>query len=213
MPEMMNEGGNPDAAQDESLIQSVMQRDLGPIFEAIGSRLKDLEEDLGESKDLIFKLCQGLIGAADSHKRTALTDEISQKYGKDIEPLDGFYKDIKGKGYMDDLLEQLMGDNGPDDAGRDDFIKKRLGEDRGKYGKYIGLKAEVEPAPEAKVEESAPGGEAMAEKMEPPDKQAEEEAIPDEGGTSPIDDIFNEVKSLGGKKRKLSEPIAPKGKK
>lgn len=213
MPEMMNEGGNPDAAQDESLIQSVMQRDMGPIFEAIGSRLKDLEEDLCESKDLLYKLCEGLIGAADGHKRTALTDELSSKYGKDIEPLDGFYKDTKGKGYMESLLEELMGEGAPDDAGRDEFVKKRIGEDRGKYGKYLGIKAEVEPPAEAKAEEAAPGGEMAAEAMESPAEQAEEEVIPEDGGGSPIDEIFNEVKSLGGKKRKLSEPIAPKGKK
>lgn len=202
MPDdMMGQGGNPDASQDESLIQSVLERDLGPIFEAIGTRLKDYEEDLGQLRDMFYKFAQGLIGAADNHKRSSLTEELSTKYGKDIEPLDGFYKDTMGKGFSDSILEELMGDGAPDEGSRDEWIKGKLGEAKGKYGKYIGIKDEP---PAAVVAE---------EKVEPPVEQAKEEDTGEEesGGADSISQIMNQMKALGGKKRKLSSPVAPKG--
>lgn len=187
MPEAMGRG-NPDAVQDEELILSVMERNLGPIFQAIGSRLKDLEEDLGETKDLLFKFTEGLIGAADNHRRTSLSSEISSKYGKDIEPFDGFYKDTMGKGFSDSLIEELMGENAPDEGSRDEFIKNRLGEARGKYGKYVGYKEEV-PLPEAEVPEET-------------GMESEEEASPE--GEDSISKIQRELFSVGGKKHSLS---------
>lgn len=194
MPDDMGKG-NPDARQDESLIQSVMQRDLGPIFEAVGSRLKDLEEDLGEVKDLLYKFTQGLIGAADNHKRTMLTDEISSKYGKDIEPFEGFYKDTMGKGFTDSILEELMAEGAPDDAGRDEWIQNKLGEARGKFGKYVGIKDEVEAPVEPPAEAAAP----MAEEAQP---ELFEEEAPEEGDA--ISKLMNQVKSVGGEKHRLS---------
>jgi len=213
MPEEMEKGGNPDAAQDEGLIRAVMQESLGPIFDTIGERLKDLEEDLGETRDLLFELCEKLIGAADGHKRTMLSDEISQKYGKDIEPFEGFYKDTQGKGFTDSILEELMGENAPDEGGRDEWMKNKLNEARGKYGKYVGIKAEVEPAAEKAEEMATPGGEAAAEAAESPEKAAEEEAGAPAAGGGAADQIFEQLKSLGGKKRKLSEPVISKAEK
>lgn len=212
MPDMET-GGNPDARQDTDLILSVMQENLGPLFEILGSRIKDLEEDLGETKDLLFKLAEGLIGAADGHKKTQLSDMISSKYGADIEPLDGFYKDVHGKGFADSLIEELMGDNAPDEAGMDEWIKNKLGDAKGKYGKYIGIKTEVEPDKEAVAEAVEPAAvEPAAEAAESEEKQAEEEA-PEEPAKGAADGIFEQFTSLGGQKRKLSGPIMPTEKK
>jgi hypothetical protein len=223
MPENMESGGNPDAAQDEGLIQSVMQRELGPIFEAIGSRMKDLEEDLGEAKDLLYKFTQGLIGAADNHRRTSLSEELSTKYGKDMEPLEGFHKDVYGKGLSESLLEELMGDEGPGDDEREEWIKGKLGEAKGKFGKYVGIKAEEAPAesaPEgAGLEAPVPEATGVMEgtaKEEPtggeePPMESEEESG-DEGGDT-VSKLMNQMKSLGGEKHKLSEPLAKKKKK
>lgn len=236
----MGGGGNPDASQDKELINSIIQETLGPVFEAISSRLKDLEEDLGETKDLEMKLAQGLIGAADGHKRSMLTDEISSKYGKDIEPIEGFHKDIYGKGFTDSLLDEIMGEGGPSDEERDGWLQGKIKEAKGKYGKYIGLPAEekVEVAaikPEGKAAEP----EAMKEAeqgIEEEKKGEEEEKIGDkeekegeeakgekdeekgeeeeeEGSAEEGDSISNlmkEMSSLTGAKHKLSEPVAPK---
>jgi len=202
MPEMMEQGGNPDAAQDESLIQSVIERELGPIFEAIGSRLRDYEEDLGELKDMFYKFAEGLIGASDNHKRTMLSDEISSKYGKDMEPFDGFYKDVHGKGFMDSILEELMGEGAPDETGRDEWMQNKLNEAKGKYGKYVGIKAEI-PA------EAPPAEEVKEEVAEAPAEQAaEEEMGSEEEGADVVSGLMKQMKSLGGRKHKLSE--APK---
>jgi hypothetical protein len=187
MPEDMGTG-NPDAAQDEGLIQSVMQRDLGPIFEAIGSRLKDLEEDLGEAKDLLYKFAEGLIGAADNHKRTTLSGELSTKYGKDMEPFEGFYKDTQGKGFSEAILEELMGDGAPGDEERDGYIQNKLAEAKGKYGKYVGIKDEEPPAQ----------GELGLEAPAAP------EAAPEEEGDE-ITKLMTKVKTIGGEKHRLSK--------
>lgn len=197
--------GNPDAAQDEALIQSVMERNLGPIFEAIGSRLQDLEEDLGEVKDLLFKFTEGLIGAADNHRRTMLSSEISSKFGKAIEPFEGFYKDTQGKGLSDSLIEELMGDNAPGDDEREEWIKGKLMEAMQKHGKYVGFgPKEKAEAPAAIVEEKT-----VAAPMEPPAEKTEAPAqgeLPFEGGESedPVTALMNKVKSVAGEKHSLS---------
>lgn len=192
--------GNPDAAQDEALIQSVMERNLGPIFEAMGARLKDLEEDLGETKDLLFKFTEGLIGAADNHRRTTLSGELSSRYGKLMEPFEGFYKDTQGKGMSESLLEELMGEGGPDDEGREEFILNKIREAQGKFGKYVGMgkkeEAAVAPVPEAPAEVPP---EAPAEAA--PEEMAVEES-PSE--VDPIAGIMEKLKSVGGEKHSLS---------
>lgn len=194
--------GNPDAAQDEALIQSVMERNLGPIFEAMGARLKDLEEDLGETKDLLFKFTEGLIGAADNHRRTTLSGELSSKYGKLMEPFEGFYKDTQGKGMSESLLEELMGEGGPDDAGREEFILNKIREAQGKYGKYVGMGPKEEAAAEAAAPE-APMEEAPVEapaEAAPEEMAAEEEPVE----VDPIAGIMEKLKSVGGEKHSLS---------
>lgn len=200
MPETMGQG-NPDAAQDESLIHAVIQRELGPIFEAIGVRLRDLDEDLGETRDLLYKFSEGLIGAADNHKRTMLTDKLSSSYGKDMEPFEGFYKDTQGKGFMDSILEELMGDGAPGDEELDGWMQNKLNDAKGKYGKYVGLQAEAPGAPPVSVEEKSEG-ELPPEAMEaggemPAEAGPEEEA-------DPVMKIMKKMTSVQGEKHKLS---------
>jgi len=210
MPDM--EKGNPDAAQDEGLIQSVISRELGPIFEAIGARLRDFEEDLGETKDLLFKFTQGLIGAADSQKRSSLSDELSGKYGKDMEPYEGFHKEVYGKGLSDSLIEELMGDEAPGDDERDEWIKGRLGEAKSRFGKYVGVKEEVLPAEGEDALEAAPAEAPMAEEA-PPEEAPPEEAPPEEAPEEEPDavsKIMSQMKSLGGDRHKLSESLSNK---
>jgi hypothetical protein len=201
MPEDMGKG-NPDAVQDEGLIRSVMARDLGPILEAVGARLRDLEEDLGELKDLQFKFIQGLIGAADGHKRTRLGDELSSKYGQEFEPFEGFYKDTMGKGFKDSILEDLMGEGAPDEGGRDEWIKGKLGEAKGKYGKYVGLSMEEPAAGPAEGLEAAQAEESAGQGIEDMGEEKEAEGEAEEGDA--ISGLMKQLASVGGEKRKLS---------
>lgn len=205
MPDDMGRG-NPDAGQDEALINAVMERNLGPIFEAIGSRLRDLEEDLGEAKDLLFKFTEGLIGAADSHKRTTLQGELSSKFGKAIEPFEGFYKDTMGKGLSDSLIEELMGDNAPGDDEREEWVKNKLLEAHGKYGKYVGLtpkeKAEAvaeEEAAEVEAPEAAAAEEPVVEEAQEPAQNELPFEKPD-----PISGIMDQMRSVVGERQSLS---------
>lgn len=194
MPEPMEGAGNPDAGQDRALIQAVIQQELSPIFEVIASRFKDLDEDLGEARDLLFKFAQGLISTADDHKRGVLTSELTNKYGKDFEPLDGFYKDTMGKGFTDSIIEELMAGE-YDEAGRDEFVKGKLGEARGKYGKYLGMGAEPTQPAVAEVGISH-------EAAESPEKEAAEESADD--GRDSVERLMYQVSNLGGKKHSFS---------
>jgi uncharacterized protein with von Willebrand factor type A (vWA) domain len=236
----MGGGGNPDASQDKELINSIIQEMLGPVFEAIASRLKDLEEGLGETKDLEMKLAQGLIGAADGHKRSMLTDEISSKYGKDIEPIEGFHKEMYGKGFTDSLLDELMGEGGPADEERGGWLENKIKEAKGKYGKYVGIPAEEKVkvatlGPKGEASESGALKEAEAglseeksgeeeektgdkEEKEGEESKGEEdeekgEEEEEEGSAEEgdaISKLMKEMSSLTGAKHKLSEPVAPK---
>ena len=163
MPEMMKEGGNPDASQDESLILSVIQRELGPVIEALGSRMSEQGDTLEEVKDLLFKFTQGLIGAADNHKRTSLSEELTGKYGKDIEPFEELHKSFHGKGFSDSILDELMGEGAPGDDERDGWMQNKLNDAKGKWGKYVGLEAEV---PDGAESAEAPEQEALAGEQE-----------------------------------------------
>jgi hypothetical protein len=177
MPELMDKGGNPDAAQDESLIMSVIQRELGPVIEALGSRLSEQGDTLEEVKDLLFKFTQGLIGAADNHKRTSLGEELTGKYGKDMEPFEELHKSFHGKGFSDSLLDELMGEGAPGDDERDGWVQNKLKDAKGKWGKYVGLEAEVPEGPEsAEVpEQEAVAGEEDDVKGEGEEKEGEKE--------------------------------------
>jgi hypothetical protein len=229
MPDAMNMGGNPDAAQDENLIRQILLEELGPIFEQIGSRLKDLEEDCGEQKDLLYKFAYGLLDAADQHKRGTLSEELSSKYGSEIEPFEGFHNEVYGKGLKDSLLEELMGEEAPGDEEREGWMKNRLGELKGKYGKYVGLKEEkpeegpVEGEAEGEAEAEAEGlhpneTKEIVEEKKPGGKEIVEEEVEEGGEPEPeendaIGAMMSQLKSLGGKAHKLSEPIMPRKRK
>ena len=179
MPELMDKGGNPDAAQDESLIMSVIQRELGPVIEALGSRLSEQGDTLEEVKDLLFKFTQGLIGAADNHKRTSLSEELTGTYGKDMEPFEELHKSFHGKGFSDSLLDELMGEGAPGDDERDGWVQNKLKDAKGKWGKYVGLEAEVPEGPESA---EVPEQEAVAGEEEDVKGEGEEEDVKGEGG-------------------------------
>jgi hypothetical protein len=219
MPEKDEMGGNPDASQDESLIMSVIQRELGPVLEAMGSRLSEQGEALEEVKDLVFKFTQGLIGAADNHKRTAFGEELSGKYGKDIEPFEGFHKEVYGKGFSDSLMDDFMGEGGPGDDEHDAWIQSKLNDAKGKYGKYVGIKADIPASGEAeKGEEEAMKGEEeerLGEKEEKEGHEAEGEKEEEKGEKEEeagegeeedaISGLMKQMESLTGARHSMSK--------
>jgi hypothetical protein len=189
MPSRMEEGGNPDAAQDKELIMSCIMETIGPFADQVMAKLQELDEKVDRVDDLQMKFTHGLIGAYDTHRRNDLTQEISSKYGKDIEPFEGIHKDFHGKGFSDSLLDELMGDNGPGDEERDGWIQNKLKEAKGKWGKYVGIKDEspeevgvgeaiIEPASGENAEQEALEGEKEAREGEAEEKMGEEEEKP-----------------------------------
>lgn len=208
MPEMM---GNPDAGQDRQLIQQILAEELGPVFEVIESRLKDLEEDLGETKDLLMKFTEALVSSADGYKRSSLSEELMGKYGKDIEPYDGLMKDTVGKSFSESLLDELMGEGAPDEAHRDEWMKGKLENAKGKYGKYIGISVGEKPEAEAKEAEAADKlAEAEAEEAPEAAAEGEEEESPMSASESAAEGLMNQLKGLGGKQHSLSKPSGKK---
>jgi hypothetical protein len=146
-------GVNPDQGADYEEICNVMEEKLVPVFDMIGKEIHDLHEDQGELQELVFKLLTSVIGAADGHRRDGLSQKLMGKYGSDIEPLDGFMQDTQGKKFSDELIDSLMGDGAPeDDEGIDGLVQSKLGEAKGKYGKYLGMMPPPPPGGEVKME-------------------------------------------------------------
>jgi hypothetical protein len=167
MPEMM-EGASPN--YDE--ICGVMEDRLVPVFELLGSRLKDLEESNSELKDLLFKIVSGFGDAVNEHKKGGYSEMLASKYGPDLEDIGGPYSEIYGKDIKDELLEKLMGGELGED-GIPDFV----GGIRAKFDKIRAPAVEggVEPRPE-----EAPAEEVAKE--EPAPEKTEEEEPPDMAG-------------------------------
>jgi hypothetical protein len=189
-------GANPDAEQDKELILSTMEDRLVEPFEMIGTRLKDLEEDLGELRDIVFKLVTGFSEGVDSYHRNTLSDEIRGKYGAELEPLDGFYKDTHDSSFSDELINSLMGEGAPDEEGRDGFIRSKIDEARGKYGKYLGGSMGA-GAPAAVMVDAH-------EAMESPAKEAAEEAATEGMEEKPKDNVqlmIDQLTAAGGRRK------------
>lgn len=169
MPEMM-EGASPN--YDE--ICSVMEERLVPVFELLGSRLKELEESNSELKDLLFKIVSGFGDAVNEHKKGGYSEMLASKYGPDLDEIGGPYSEIYGKDIKDELLEKLMGGELGED-GIPDFV----GGIRAKFDKIRGpavdgsVEAKPESAPESPAEEikveEKPAEEGPPEEEEPPD--------------------------------------------
>jgi hypothetical protein len=198
---MMEDGApsaNPDAAQDYDMICNVMEEKLVPVFTMIGKEIKDLHEDLGELQGLVFKLMTSMIGAADDHKRGGYQEMLKSQFGQDIEPLDGFYQDTQGKKFSDELLDGLMGEEGLDEAGTPGFIKSKIEEAKGKFGKYLGGAAPAGGTGEGEM----PAGGAPEVKAEIAPAEAtvmDQEVAPSPG--QPADQVDKLMSKLGGLRR------------
>ena len=160
MPEMM-EGSGPN--YDE--ICGVLEDRLTPVFELLGDRLKSLEEENSELKDIVFKIVSGFGDAVHEHKKGGYSEMLASKYGPDLDEIGGPYSEIYGKDIKDELLEKLMGGEMGEDG-----IPEFVGGIKAKFGKLRGPapSGEVEPGPEVQVTENAPA--EMKEENQPEKK-------------------------------------------
>ena len=216
MPETMEKAGNPDAPQDEELIRSVILELVGPFSEQVMAQLQELSEKVDRIDDLQMKFTHGLIGAYDTHRKNDLTQEISSKYGKDIEPFEGIHKDFHGKGFSDSLLEELMGDNAPPDEERDNWMQGKLKEAKGKWGKYVGIKDEPEGETEVDALAIKPAsGEASEQEAiegEKEDREGEkEEKIGEKEEKTGLKEIESGEKKIGEEEEKKGEKEEKEG--
>ena len=152
---------NPDAQQDYEQICAVVEEKLAPVFEIIGAELKSLRDENNELKEIVYKLITGFHDSIGQYKRGNLHQSISSKYGSDLELLKPIYSDFSGRDITEDLLDELMKQEGDHEEMAGSFINAA----KSKYGKYLPKKEEApaevsvevassEPEP-AKEEESA----------------------------------------------------------
>lgn len=155
--EALMAGNNPDAGADYEEICQVVEQKLVPTFEMLGKMLKSIDDKASQALAMTQKIVGAMSDAVMGQKHGEFEDLLNSKFGADIGPLDSFYSDTMGTKFSDQLIDELMSS---DVDNPEEFISSKIGETKGKYGKYLGM-----PAPESAAEEAA----------EPPEEQTPEE--------------------------------------
>jgi len=181
---MAEDKGNPDAAQDESMINEWAQRELLPIFQQI-------KNDIDNINQVVNGIVSGFGEAVSGHRRTQLTDTIDLS---DLGEIGDTYKDLEGSDMKEDLINHIMDSDIPDDQ-IEDILATLKENARAKYGKY--KRADVEaPKPD--------GGEgvlAVSMGAEPSEEApVDEEEEPKKADA--VGSMMNKVLAVG-KKEKL----------
>lgn len=134
----MNEeiSGNPDAAQDESLIMEVIKRELLPIFEQIKGEIDHI-------KQVQEAIVGGFGEAVSNHRRSSLGETIDLS---DLGEIGDTYNDLEGSDLKSDLIDHIMESDIPDDQ-IEDVLNTLKANAREKYGKYKRAAPEQEEPP------------------------------------------------------------------
>ena len=177
-----------DSNYDE--ICGVLEDRLTPVFELLGERLKGLEEQNSELKDIVFKIVSGFGDAVNEHKKGGYSEMLSSKYGSDLESIGGPYKELYDKDITQELLDKLMGGELSEDG-----IPEYVGGIKSKFDKLRS------PAADGSVV-SREEPQAPAEEAKPEEAKAEE--APEE---EPRDQASIMAKGLG---LKMNSPKVPK---
>jgi hypothetical protein len=182
-------------------ICNVMEERLVAPFSMVGDRMQaadekiaNLEKEIADLKDIVYKMVTGFGDAVNEHKKGSYSEMLASKYGPDLEEVGGPYSEIYGKDLKDELLEKLMGGELGED-GIPDFV----GGIKAKFAKIrapaadgsVGGTPPEEPPVEANIEE--------VKNEEPAPESEEEEEPPDMAGKM--------AKTLG---LKMNSPKVPK---
>ena len=129
--------------------------------------LKEIDDKASQALNLATAIVNSMNDAVTGNKRDQFSSLIGSKFGADIGPLDQFFSDTQGAKFSDQLIDELLSS---DPENPEEYISSKIGETRGKYGKYLGTPApEVAPEPmasEPEKPEGEPSEPAVAVKVE-----------------------------------------------
>ena len=163
---------NPDAGADYDLINKCIVERMMPVLKMIDDHFDELDKKTDQALGLSTAIVTSMNDAVMGNKKDQFSSLLSSKFGDDLGPIDQFYSDTMGGKFSDSLVDELLS-NEPENP--EEYISSRIGEARGKYGKYLGggapemphevaaegaeeeeaaahLKGEAEPAVAVKVE-------------------------------------------------------------
>jgi len=164
--------GNPDAVQDEQLINECIQREVEPVVRHLLERLQGLEEQLQQ----VAKATDGIIGgfseALTGHRKSSLKESLNFGDDFDYDGINSVYKDWEGGDLKDDLIDYIADNDIPDEQ-LEEIIANLKENARAKYGKYKKIE---EPVVEEMTPESGekPEGVGVAIKVGSPEEIKEE---------------------------------------
>jgi hypothetical protein len=151
----------------EQLCNQVMEmigQKIGPAFDMIGQRISALEKENSDLKDIVYSMITAMDEGVSSYKKNSLMNDLSSKYGADLEPFKGIYSDTRGSDLIEDLVNQLSDGEGS----MDEKVPALIAELKGKFGKYLpgGASVTVEKTDIPADTEESEGPEASAPKEE-----------------------------------------------
>ncbi len=162
-----NSGGHEDATQDA--------QQVGPSLEAIASMLETINERLGKLESIVMDdIVGGITGLYHKNKRDSSIGELKTKYGPLFDPhknaIDAFYPGIDIFEKLQDLKDQMSGEEGYSDEAFDGSVQEAIKELESKIAQLTGKQDQnggdaVEPAVEVEIEKE--GGDANKGEEEP----------------------------------------------
>ena len=132
----------------------IEDQELIDTFRMAGEMITKAQQTAEQALELAQKIVMSMSDAVMGQRKGTFQELLGQ-HSADIAPIDQFYSDTFGNSYSDQLISELL-DTDPENP--DEFINSKIGEERGKYGKYLGAVAPPEPEIESPID-----GEPVAE--------------------------------------------------
>lgn len=185
MPEPME---HTDAGMDAQLFNQMFDQRFMPIAQLMVSEIEALQERLSSVEERFTSFIKMVYDHGMGIHKSNLSQKLMGGYGNDLGPIDEFFNETHGRKFSDDIIEEMIKHQVPDDK-FDDFTKVFIDGVKGKFGKYFkGPNVEV-----AKVEEMPPEVSVEA--------PAESEVAPEPTPEPEEDNVAKFMKSLKVKRR------------
>jgi hypothetical protein len=130
--------------------RTIGDEELIDTFKLAGEQIRSVDQKADMALKMVQAILDCMSDAVTGQRKGSFQELLSSKYSAELGPLDQFYSDTFGNKFSDALIDELLSNN-PENP--DEFISGRIGETKGKYGKYLGA---VPSNPNVPVEE---GGE------------------------------------------------------
>ena len=143
----------------------ISDEELISTFELCGKMIKEISDKADAAIQGVQKIVECMSDAVMGQRRGSFQDMLSSKYSADLGPIDSFYSDTFGNKFSDCLIDELLSSN-PENP--DEYITSKIGETKGKYGKYLGATPSNPNVPIEEASEAPSAPESAEETGAPP---------------------------------------------